>query len=215
MLSQIITPIVNFLITTIGSWSYIGIFLLMAIESSIIPLPSELVLIPAGYLVSQGQMSAPIVLILAVAGSLSGALISYYLSFILGRKAVNLLVAKYGKFLFIDDNTLTKTEKFFSNHGEITTFTGRLLFGVRHLISIPAGFARMNLFKFSFYTALGSAVWSSILLYLGYLFGRNQSLISQNLNKISIIVIIALIILIVIYVIMKSRRKNFFNLLSN
>jgi membrane protein DedA with SNARE-associated domain len=206
---EILTSIGNFLVSLIGSWGYLGIFILMTIESSFLPVvPSELVLIPAGFLVAQGEMSFFWVLIFAILGSLAGALFNYYLALHLGRKAVDKLVSKYGKFLFIHEKTLTKAEKYFEKHGAITTLIGRLLLGIRHFISLPAGFAKMDLAKFCFYTSLGAGIWSVVLIWLGYLFGTNMALIQQNLHIITLALILICGILIIGYIIFHLRKNN-------
>ena len=123
------------LVDLIFDWGYLGIFLLMAVESSFIPFPSEIVLITAGYLAYQGEMNLGLIMASALGGSMVGALINYYLAFMLGRK----LLHKYGKYFFIKTSTLAKMDIFFVKHGAISTFTGRLIPGIRQLISIPAG----------------------------------------------------------------------------
>ena len=132
------------LVDLIFDWGYLGIFLLMAVESSFVPFPSEIVLIPAGYLASQGNMSVGMIMASALGGSLVGAFINYYLALTLGRK----ILIRYGKYFFISEETLLKMENFFAKHGHISTFTGRLIPGIRQLISIPAGLSRMNLVEF-------------------------------------------------------------------
>ena len=179
------------LVDLIFEWGYLGIFIMMAIESSFIPFPSEIVLIPAGYLASQGDMSVGMIMSSALGGSMVGAFINYYLALTLGRK----LLKKYGKYFFIKENALDKMDSYFKKHGHISTFTGRLIPGIRQLISIPAGLARMNLVQFSIYTALGAGIWALILTLLGYFIGENQELIDAYLKQITIAVVVILMIL--------------------
>ena len=179
------------LVDLIFDWGYIGIFCLMTIESSFIPFPSEIVLVPAGYLASKGDMNIGMIMLSALGGSLSGAFINYYLAFSLGRK----ILTKYGKYFFIKEDALAKMDDFFQKHGHISTFTGRLIPGIRQLISIPAGLARMNLGVFSLYSALGAGVWALILTMLGYFIGENQELINEYLKQITITVLVILVVL--------------------
>ena len=186
-----LTSIVNFIVETVGSLGYIGIFLMMFLESSFFPFPSEVVMIPAGYLAYKGEMNIYIAIVVGILGSLAGALFNYYLAVKFGRK----FLIKYGKYFFIKEPTIVKMEEFFKSHGHISTFSGRLIPAVRQYISFPAGLARMNLFIFCIYTSLGAGIWVIILTLLGYFLGDNQVLIQEYLHSIIIGILISLVVL--------------------
>ncbi|MEJ2372198.1 MAG: DedA family protein [Sulfurimonas sp.] len=192
----------QFLVDQIFEFGYPGIFLLMAIESSFIPFPSEVVLIPAGYLASQEKMNLGMIFVSAILGSMVGAFINYYLAYFVGRK----FLEKFGKYFFISNESLDKMDSFFEKHGAISTFTGRLIPAIRQLISIPAGLAHMDILKFSLYTALGAGLWSLILILLGYFIGENQELINQYLKQITFIIIILVIMFSFVYYKIKSKE---------
>jgi len=191
------------LVDLIFDWGYLGIFIMMAIESSFIPFPSEIVLVPAGYLASQGEMSVTYIMISAICGSIVGALVNYYLAFTLGRK----FLLRYGKYFFISHEALEKMEHYFKKHGHISTFTGRLIPGIRQLISIPAGLAKMNLLEFTVFTTLGAGIWALILTLLGYFIGENQELIKEYLKEITTLVLVLLVIVGAIYYRYQKKRN--------
>nr|WP_305733471.1 DedA family protein [Trichlorobacter ammonificans] len=164
---------IQWLVDTIGTLGYPGIFLLMAVESSIIPFPSEVVMPPAGYLVFQGKMNPWLVVLAGGLGSLAGAYANYYGALYLGRP----LLLQYGRFVGLAEVKLETAELFFRRHGEISTFIGRLLPVIRQLISVPAGLARMDHARFALYTTLGASIWCAVLTWIGYAIGDNQELI--------------------------------------
>lgn len=196
--------LVQWLLDTIGSMGYPGIFLLMAMESSVIPVPSELVMPPAGYLAFQGKMNMVAAILCGTLGSLAGAYANYFASHYLGRP----LIIKYGKYVLIPPDKFERVELFFLKHGEISTFIGRLLPVVRHLISIPAGLAGMNHLRFSLYTLLGAGIWCSILTVIGYVIGENQQLIMQYAHQALVWVLVFSIVLISVYVWRQRRRTG-------
>jgi len=191
------------LVDLIFDWGYLGIFLLMAVESSFVPFPSEIVLIPAGYLAHQGSMNIGAIMASALGGSLVGAFVNYFLALTLGRK----ILQKYGKYFFIKESALEKMDSYFAKHGHISTFTGRLIPGIRQLISIPAGLARMNLVEFSLYTTLGAGIWALILTLLGYFIGANQEIIDIYLKQITVATLFVLILFIMWYY-SKQKKKE-------
>ncbi len=196
-----LADLAQWLVQNILDMGYLGIFLLMMIESSFIPFPSEVVLIPAGYLAQQGEMNITVVFLVALVGSLSGAFINYFGALIIGRR----LLLKFGKYIFIPSSAMDKMDNFFQKHGPISTFTGRLIPGIRQLISIPAGLSRMPLLPFSIYTALGAGIWSLILIALGYFLGQNIELVETYLHQITLAVLGTLVVLVFVYI---RRLKN-------
>jgi membrane protein DedA with SNARE-associated domain len=193
----------TWLVDIIGSLGYPGIIILMFIESTFIPLPSELVIPPAGYLISQNQMSWLGVILSGTFGSLLGALFNYAIAVYLGRP----FILRYGKYFGISQKHFTKGEIFFQNHGTISTFIGRLILGVRHYISFPAGLARMHMGKFCFYTSLGAGIWVLVLAYIGYFVGNNREKVME-VSKQWGLCILAVCSLLVIAYIFWHRRKN-------
>lgn len=165
--------------------SYILIFVFMTIESSFIPFPSEVVVPPAAYLVvTKGDMNLAMVVLVATLGALCGALINYWLSVWIGRPLVMRFAnSRVGHACLLDEAKVHKAEKYFDEHGAVSTLIGRLIPAVRQLISIPAGLARMNIWKFIFYTFLGAGIWNIVLASLGYWLGKTVPL-QQLFDKI-------------------------------
>ena len=196
--------IVLWIIDTVSLWGYPGIIVLMFLESSFFPFPSEVVIPPAGYLASQGEMSLSLVIAAGIFGSVLGASFNYWMAVKWGRP----LFERYGRYVLLTPAVLEKSEKFFSRHGHISTFIGRLLPGIRQYISLPAGLARMNLPLFIIFTALGAGIWVVILALGGYLIGNNQELIVQYLHQIMIGVVSLCLVLVVGYVFIRRTRSK-------
>jgi membrane protein DedA with SNARE-associated domain len=199
-----IHEIANTIVSYVGDMGYWGIFLLMFLESTFFPFPSEIIMIPAGYLAFKGEMNLYLVVLMGIIGSIGGALLNYYLAKSFGRA----FILRYGKYFFIKEETLDKLETFFSKHGEISTFTGRLIPGIRQLISLPAGLARMNIAKFSLFTGLGAGIWVIVLVALGYAVGSNEALISQYLKSATLIALASVVLIGIFYALRYKRRKD-------
>ncbi len=157
------------------TWGYLFIFVFMAIESSFIPFPSEVVMIPAGFLAARGELAGgspltalSLAIVFGILGSLAGAFVNYYLALWVGKP----FLEKYGKYFFVKPEPLARACEVFNRYGAATTFVCRLVPVIRQLISIPAGIARMPLAPFTFFTGLGAGIWTAILAVVGYALGR-------------------------------------------
>jgi len=205
------------LLTHFGQWllerfrdmGYPGIVILMAMESSVLPVPSEAVMPPVGYLAAKGEMNLVIVIACGVLGSVLGALANYGLSLWLGRAVIRRL----GRYVLISEKSLDRAERFFDRHGEISTLLGRMLPVVRHLISIPAGIARMPLRRFVLFTGLGAFLWCTILATIGYVLGQHEDVwnkveVQQYLREVLLYLIPALIVTVIAYAWWQRRHAR-------
>ena len=196
------SKLVNLLVKSIFFLGYPGIIILMFLESSFFPFPSEVVIPPAGYLASQHKMNFIIVIICGIIGSILGAIFNYYIAYFWGRK----FLIKYGKYFFFSEEKLIKVEKFFDEHGHISTFIGRLIPVIRQYISFPAGLAKMNLILFIIFTGLGAGIWVTILAYIGYFVGNNKELILKYSHIATMGTLIFCALITIIYI--KIKRKS-------
>ena len=192
------TEIIDILIVLSSKFGYLGIIFLMTIESSFIPFPSEVIIPPAAYLAAQGRLDIYLVVLSGVVGSLLGAIINYLLAMTLGRSVVyGLARRRIANIILINEAKIKKAETYFLKHGNLSTFIGRLVVGIRQLISIPAGFARMNFKNFILYTTLGSGLWIIFLAIFGYTLGANIGLIEKYYGyykEISLILILVVVL---------------------
>jgi len=204
MLERIITWVTD----TVFALGYPGIAILMMIESSAIPFPSEVVMPPAGYLVAQGRMSFVWVMVAGVTGSLAGALVNYSVAHWLDH-----WLRRHGKWLLISPASLDRAEAFFRRHGEIGTFIGRLVPVVRQLISIPAGLAAMRMDRFVLFTSLGAGIWCFNLNYIGYVVGRHSDIllaaeVHRRVGQVLVYLLPALVLIAGVYIVLWRRRHR-------
>jgi Uncharacterized membrane-associated protein len=195
---------VTWLVQTIGHMGYPGIVGLMFLESSFFPFPSEVVVPPAGFLAARGQMNLLLVIGSGILGSILGALFNYWLSLRFGRP----FFLRYGRYFLVTEKSLDKADRFFADHGHISTFVGRLLPGIRQYISLPAGLARMNIPLFLFYTSLGSGIWVLVLALVGYWLGGSEAGMTSALHRISLLLAAFCLFLVGAYVFMKRRTRT-------
>lgn len=178
-----------------------GVFLLMALESSCFPFPSEVVVPPAAYLASQGKMSFSLVVFWGTLGSLVGAWFNYILGYKFGRP----FLKRYGRYLLISDDSLRRAEVFFDRYGGISTFIGRLVPVVRQYISLPAGIAKMRVLPFTIYTLLGAGLWVFVLALIGYFIGNNRELIERYSTEFGLVATLIGGVILLFYMVKKRR----------
>ena len=193
-----------------ANMNYTNITILMTIESSFIPFPSEIVIPPAAYVASkpESDLNIFLVVLFGTLGAIIGALINYYLALWLGRPIIYKFAdSKLGHLLLLSSDKIKKAEDYFNDHGKVSTFIGRLVPGIRQLISIPAGLAKMNLGSFILFTTLGAGIWNTILAFIGYLAHGQADLINKYNHELSIIMLV-LVGLAAIWLIAKTLIKR-------
>lgn len=194
-----------------NNMNYATITILMTVESSFIPFPSEIVVPPAAYIASQpsSHLNIFLVVLFATIGAVFGALINYYLAIYLGRPLVYKFAdSKIGHLLLLDKEKIFKAELYFNKKGKVSTFVGRLIPGIRQLISIPAGLAKMNIGSFLLYTFFGAGIWNAILAYVGYLAHGQKDMINKYSHELSYVFLALVVLLIAYVVIMQVVKKN-------
>ena len=204
----------NFISSLLSNLNYGTILFLMLLESTVVPVPSEFVVTPAAYHAAGGNLDVWLVILFATIGADLGASINYVVAYYVGRPVIYRFAnSKWGKMCLLNQEKVEKSEKYFDDHGIVATLTGRLIPGIRHLISIPAGLAKMNYWKFLLYTTIGAGVWHSILAALGWYL--HTIVLEEELNdKISEyaeyikIVIIGLVVIAIVYFVVRSYFKR-------
>lgn len=191
-----------------GNINYVTVMILMAIESSFIPFPSEIVVPPAAWKAAQGDLNIFLVVLFATVGALLGALLNYYLSLFIGRTLIyRFSNTRLAHLMMIYPSSIKKAEDYFLKHGRSSTFIGRLVPAVRQLISIPAGLAKMDIWNFVLYTVLGSTLWNISLAALGYFLYTQKDLLDRYFHELSLLTAI-LGVLFVVYLVWKAFRRK-------
>jgi len=204
MIADIFSQLALLIIKIISESGYLGISILMALESACIPIPSEVIMPFAGYLVSAGRFSLWLVIFWGAIGNLIGSIIAYGVGFYGGRP----LIAKYGKYILLRQEELDKAQRFFGKYGNLSVFFSRLLPIIRTFISLPAGIAKMRFGRFCFYTFIGSFFWSAFLAYIGVFFGENWDVIGIYFRKFDWLIAILIIIFIVYFIYKKISAQG-------
>jgi membrane protein DedA with SNARE-associated domain len=195
-LAQYITAIIDHV-------GYASVFILMLMESMVFPVPSEAVMPFAGFLIAQARFTFPLVIIVSTLGSIMGSLLSY----LIGRYGGEPFFERFGKFFLLDREDLSASERFFTKHGDVTIFICRFIPVIRHLISIPAGMAKMNLWKFSIYTIIGAGLWNAFLAFCGFHLRKNWETV-MHYSKIIDIAVLALIVAGLAYFVFKHLKRG-------
>ncbi len=204
----------NWITTLLGNLNYGTIFFLMLLESTVVPVPSELVVAPAAYHAAGGHLNAILVVIFATLGADVGATINYFVALYVGRPVIYRFAnSKWGKMCLLNQEKVEKSERYFDNHGVVATLTGRLIPGIRHLISLPAGLARMNYWKFLLYTTIGAGVWHTILAAMGWYLHAvvpedELEATIERYNHYIVLAIVAIVVLAITYFVIRKKTKK-------
>lgn len=201
---MILKTLLTTIIEQLSKLGHFGIFIAMSIESACIPLPSEVTLPLAGYLVYLQKATLLSMTIVSTLGCLFGSLVAYTIGYFGGRP----FILKYGKFFLISRKDVDKADVFFEKHGDVTVFFSRLLPVIRTFISLPAGISRMNVYKFSLLSVLGSLPWCFLFIWLGKKFGENYNSVENHFKNLNYLVIIGVIAMFVFFVLWKLRERK-------
>ncbi len=191
-----------------GSLGYLGIGLLMFAENLFPPIPSELIMPLAGFTVSQGKMNFALAVLAGVVGTIVGAIPWYYAGKLVGEQRLKRLADQYGKWITVSGKDIDKAQQWFNRYGNTAVLIGRLVPGVRTLISLPAGISNMPLVPFFIYSTIGTTLWVSLLTFLGYVLGNNYELVDEYLGPVSKIVLGIIIVAFVIWIVRKQQKAK-------
>ncbi len=189
----------HYIIQCIQSTGYFGIFILMALESALIPIPSEVTMPFAGFLVQQGKLNFWLVVFVGAFANLFGSLLAFALGYYLEEHVILKLIDKYGKYILVNRHEYDRSVKWLKKYGDSVAFFSRILPAVRTFISLPAGLSEMNVLKFSIFTFLGSLIWSALLTYLGVYLGGEWQSIEPYFRQFQILIVVIFIMLVFWY----------------
>lgn len=206
MIYELIETLTTFIVTIVSSFGYFGIFLAMAIESASIPLPSEIIMPFAGFLVTQGRFNFWLVVLFGAFGNLVGSWLMYWLGYWGHERVVRRLIRNYGKFILISEHDFERAKEWFSNYGDWIVLGSRVLPVVRTFISLPAGIAKVNFWRFSALTFIGSIIWSILLTYVGVALGENWKNIEPIFRKFDVLIAVVGVILVGLFLYYKSKE---------
>jgi membrane protein DedA with SNARE-associated domain len=202
---DLIASIIGFILGLISASGYLGVFVLMVLESAVLPVPSEIVMPFSGFLVSTGALDLWQVVLYGTLGNLVGAWIAYFLGLRVGRIAI----IKYGKYVLLKESHLATAERWFKKYGDKTIFFSRLTPVIRTVISLPAGISKMEIKKFTVYTFVGSIPWNFALTYLGFLLGNNWIEIEGFSNYLKLIIVLGALAVMVVYLLTRYRKGSY------
>ncbi len=185
--------IAHYIIQFIETTGYVGIFVLMTLESALIPIPSEITMPFSGFLASKGILSVWPIIIVGTLANLAGSLLAYWIGYILEETILIGLIKKYGKFVLVTEHDYQRANKWFAKYGDKIIFISRLLPGIRTVISLPAGMFEMDIKKFIIYTTIGCFIWSILLTYIGYYLGENWMSLEGVYRKFEVLIVIGLV----------------------
>lgn len=188
------------IIQLIQGTGYFGIFILMGLESALIPIPSEITMPFSGFLAQQGTLNIYLIIVVGTVANLAGSLLAYWIGYALEETVLLKLIRKYGKFILVDEHDYNRAKGWFDKYGDKIVFASRLLPGVRTIISLPAGMFEMNLKKFVIYTTVGCFLWSALLTYVGYILGANWALLDPYYRKFEYVIVAVLILAVFWYI---------------
>jgi membrane protein DedA with SNARE-associated domain len=192
----------------VRAFGYPGVFVLIMLESTLVPIPSEIVMPFAGYMASQGEFSLPVILVINSVAAVVGSGVCYWIGVVGGKP----FLVRYGKYFLLRQHDIEKTEAFFARHGKKTILIARFLPGIRHVISVPAGIARMPLRGFFLQTFLGATIWGGALIVLGYYVGANWETFARTLKRVDLLIgtilVLALVALGIRFVVRRRRERQ-------